>query len=141
MAKKVKVVLKLNIDAGKANPAPPVGTALGPHGVNLMEFCNAYNAQTKDKMGSVVPVEITVYEDRSFTFVLKTPPVSNLIKKALGIPKGSAQPNRQYVGTLTRQQVTEIATLKKDDLNANDIAGAEKIIMGTAHGMGVEIEK
>ncbi len=140
MAKKVKVSLKLNIQAGKANPAPPVGTALGPQGINLMEFCNAYNAQTKDKSG-VVPVVVTVYEDRSFTFVLKTPPVSELIKSTLGIPKGSGEPHKVKVGKLTQTQLQAIAETKMGDLNANDVKAAMNIVAGTARQMGVDVEK
>lgn len=139
MSKPVKAVVKLNIQAGKANPAPPVGTALGPHGVNLMEFCNAYNAATKDKSG-VVPAVLTIYEDRSYDFILKTPPASELIKKALGIDKGSGEPNKSKVGKLSRQQLREIAEAKMPDLNAFDIAAAEKTIQGTARQMGVGVE-
>lgn len=141
MAKPVAAVVKINLEAGKANPAPPVGTALGPHGVNIMDFCNSYNAQTKDKAGTVVPVEITIYQDRSFSFILKTPPVAALIKQALGIPKGSDRPNRDIVGTLTKQQLREIAEIKMPDLNTTDIEAAERIIMGTARQMGVKLEK
>ncbi|MBK4732969.1 50S ribosomal protein L11 [Oxynema sp. CENA135] len=139
MAKKVVAVIKLAIDAGKANPAPPIGPALGQHGVNIMMFCKEYNARTADQAGLVVPVEISVYEDRSFTFVLKTPPASVLIRKAAGIPKGAAEPNRQTVGTITRDQLREIAQTKMPDLNANDIEAAMKIVEGTARNMGVAV--
>jgi len=139
MAKKVVAVIKLQIPAGEANPAPPVGPALGQHGVNIMEFCKAYNEATKDQKGMIVPVEITVYEDRSFTFVTKTPPASVLIKKALGIEKGSGEPNKNKVGKITRQQIREIAELKMRDLNANDIEAAMRIIEGTARSMGVDV--
>lgn len=139
MAKKVIAVIKLQIPAGEANPAPPVGPALGQHGVNIMEFCKAYNVATQNQKGTIVPVEITVYEDRSFTFVTKTPPASVLIKKAAGLEKGSGEPNRQKVGKITRDKLREIAELKMPDLNANDIEGAMRIIEGTARSMGVEV--
>ncbi len=139
MAKKVVALIKLAIPAGKANPAPPIGPALGQHGVNIMMFCKEYNAKTADQVGLVVPVEISVYEDRSFTFILKTPPASVLIRKALGIDKGSGEPNRRKVGTLTREQLREIAETKMPDLNANDIEAAMKIVEGTARNMGVAI--
>ncbi|WP_424102017.1 50S ribosomal protein L11 [Moorena producens] len=139
MAKKVVALIKLALPAGKANPAPPVGPALGQHGVNIMAFCKEYNAKTADQAGMVIPVEISVFEDRSFTFILKTPPASVLIKKAAGIEKGSAQPNRSRVGTLTRSQLQEIAQTKMPDLNANDIEAAMKIVEGTARNMGVAI--
>jgi large subunit ribosomal protein L11 len=139
MAKKVVAVIKLALNAGKANPAPPVGPALGQHGVNIMAFCKEYNAKTADQAGMVVPVEISVFEDRSFTFVLKTPPASVLIQKAAGIPKGSSQPNKQKVGTITRAQLREIAQTKMPDINANDIEAAMKIVEGTARNMGVAI--
>jgi large subunit ribosomal protein L11 len=139
MAKKVVAVIKLAINAGKANPAPPIGPALGQHGVNIMMFCKEYNAKTADKAGLVIPVEISVYEDRSFTFVLKTPPASVLIKKAAGIEKGSGEPNRSRVGSITRAQLQEIAETKMPDLNANDIEAAMKIVEGTARNMGVAI--
>ncbi len=139
MAKKVVALIKLAITAGKANPAPPIGPALGQHGVNIMAFCKEYNAKTADKAGLVIPVEISVYEDRSFTFVLKTPPASVLIKKALGIEKGSGEPNTKKVGTLTQAQLREIAEMKMPDLNANDIDAAMKIVAGTARNMGVEV--
>lgn len=137
MAKKVVAVVKLAITAGKANPAPPIGPALGQHGVNIMAFCKEYNARTADQVGLVVPVEISVYEDRSFTFVLKTPPASVLIRKAAGIERGSGQPNRTKVGTITRAQLREIAEKKMPDLNANDVEAAMKIVEGTAKNMGV----
>lgn len=139
MAKKVVAAIKLAIEAGKANPAPPIGPALGQHGVNIMMFCKEYNARTADQVGLVVPVEITVYEDRSFTFVLKTPPASVLIRKAAGIPKGSGEPNRNKVGTITRVQLEDIAKTKMPDLNANDIEAAMRIVEGTARNMGVAI--
>lgn len=139
MAKKVLAVVKLQIPAGEANPAPPVGPALGQHGVNIMEFCKAYNEATKDQRGMIVPVEITIYEDRSFTFITKTPPAAVLIKKAAGIEKGSGEPNREKVGKITRDKVREIAEIKMKDLNANDIEAAMRIIEGTARSMGVEV--
>lgn len=139
MAKKVVGKIKLQLPAGKANPAPPVGPALGQHGVNIMEFCKQYNAQTSDKAGQIIPVEITVFEDRSFTFILKTPPVSFLIIQAAGIQKGSSKPNTDKVGKLTRAQARDIATLKLNDLNAYDVDAAEKIVCGTARSMGVTI--
>ncbi|MGP1383584.1 MAG: 50S ribosomal protein L11 [Thainema sp.] len=139
MAKKVVALIKLAIDAGKANPAPPIGPALGQHGVNIMQFCKEYNAKTADKTGLVIPVEISVFEDRSFTFVLKTPPASVLIKKAIGIDRGSGEPNRQKVGSITRAQLREIAETKMPDLNANDVDAAIKIIEGTARNMGVTV--
>lgn len=139
MSKKVKAIIKLQIEAGKANPAPPVGTALGQHGINIMAFCKEYNNRTSGMVGSVIPVEITVFADRSFTFVTKTSPAYDLLKKAAGIEKGSAEPNKIKVGTVTRQQVRDIATLKMKDLNAIDLEGAERIIEGTARSMGVEI--
>jgi large subunit ribosomal protein L11 len=137
VSKKVKAIIKLQIEAGKANPAPPVGPALGQHGVNIMAFCKEYNARTSGMAGSVVPVEITVYADRSFTFITKTPPAYDLLKKAAGVDKGSAEPNKTKVGNVTRQQVRDIATLKMRDLNAVDIEGAMKIIEGTARSMGI----
>lgn len=139
MAKKVVAMIKLALPAGKANPAPPVGPALGQHGVNIMAFCKEYNARTADQVGMVIPVEISVFEDRSFTFVLKTPPASVLIKKAAGIDKGSSQPNKQRVGSITRAQLQEIAQTKMPDINANDIEAAMKIVEGTARNMGVAI--
>jgi len=135
--KKVTGLIKLQIKAGAATPAPPIGPALGQHGVNIMEFCKAYNAATESQRGDVVPVEITVYEDRSFTFITKTPPAAELIKKAAGIAKGSPTPHTVKVATLTAQQVRDIATMKLVDLNANDLAAAEKIIAGTARSMGI----
>ncbi|NJN72884.1 MAG: 50S ribosomal protein L11 [Limnothrix sp. RL_2_0] len=139
MAKKVVTLIKLALPAGKANPAPPVGPALGQHGVNIMAFCKEYNAKTSDKAGMIIPVEISVYEDRSFTFILKTPPASVLIRKAAGIEKGSGQPNKENVGSITRAQLKEIATTKMPDLNANDIEAAMNIVGGTARNMGVSI--
>ena len=137
--KKLSAVIKLQITAGQANPAPPVGPALGQHGVNIMEFCKAYNAATESQRGSIVPVEITVYEDRSFTFVTKTPPAAQLIKKAAGVAKGSGVPHTNKVGKITMDQVREIAETKKEDLNANDVEAAAKIIAGTARSMGIEV--
>lgn len=141
MAKKATGFIKLQLPAGKANPAPPVGPALGQHGVNIMEFCKAYNAQTADKAGTIIPVEITVYEDRSFTFILKTPPAAVLITKALGIEKGSGTPNKAKVGTLTKAMVTDIAKMKMPDLNATSQEAAEQMIRGTARSMGVLVEE
>jgi large subunit ribosomal protein L11 len=139
MAKKVVALIKLAINAGKANPAPPIGPALGQHGVNIMAFCKEYNARTQDKVGLVVPVEISVFEDRSFTFILKTPPASVLIKKAAGIERGSGEPRTKKVGSITRAQLQEIAEAKMPDLNANDIGAAMNIVEGTARNMGVTI--
>ena len=141
MAKAIKTIIKLQCSAGKANPAPPVGPALGQHGVNIMEFCQSFNEQTKDKGDTIIPVEITVYEDRTFTFILKTPPAAVLIKKALNLPKASENSKKNKVGKLSQQQLTEIAEVKIQDLNANDIDAAKKIIAGTARSMGVEIER
>jgi large subunit ribosomal protein L11 len=138
--KKVSAVIKLQIKAGQATPAPPIGPALGQHGVNIMEFCKAYNAQTESQRGNVIPVEITVYEDRSFTFVTKTPPAAELIKKAAGVPKGSGEPHKTKVGRLTAAQVREIAQTKLEDLNASDVDQAAKIIAGTARSMGITVE-
>ena len=138
--KKVAALIKLQINAGAATPAPPIGPALGQHGVNIMEFCKAYNAQTEGQRGSVIPVEITVYEDRSFTFITKTPPAAELIKKAAGVPKGSGEPHKTKVGKLTQAQVREIAQGKLEDLNANDVDAAAKIIAGTARSMGITVE-
>ena len=138
--KKVSGYIKLQIQAGAANPAPPVGPALGQHGVNIMEFCKAYNDATQDQRGNIVPVEITVYEDRSFDFVLKTPPASELIKKAAGVKKGSGVPHTDKVGKLTDAQVAEIAETKMKDLNANDLDAAKKIVAGTARSMGITVE-
>lgn len=140
MAKKVVAIVKLAITAGKANPAPPIGPALGQHGVNIMAFCKEYNAKTADQVGMVVPVEISVYEDRSFTFILKTPPASVLIRKMAGIERGSGEPNRKKVGSITRAQLREIAQNKMPDLNANDIDAAMNIVEGTARNMGVAIK-
>jgi large subunit ribosomal protein L11 len=138
--KKVVGKIKLQIQAGKANPAPPIGPALGQHGVNIMQFCKDYNAKTQDKAGTVVPVEITVYEDRSFDFVLKTPPAAELLKKAAGVEKGSATPNKNKVGSITKEKVTEIAKIKMPDLNATTIEAAELMIAGTARNMGIVIK-
>ena len=137
--KKVTGLIKLQIQAGAANPAPPVGPALGQHGVNIMEFCKAYNAATESQRGNVVPVEITVYEDRSFSFITKTPPAAKLILKAAGLDKGSGVPHKEKVGSLTREQVRSIAEQKMADLNANDLDAAEKIIAGSARSMGVTV--
>ncbi|WP_036485755.1 50S ribosomal protein L11 [Myxosarcina sp. GI1] len=139
MPKKVVALIKLALPAGKANPAPPVGPALGQHGVNIMAFCKEYNAKTAEKAGLVIPVEISVFEDRSFTFILKTPPASVLIKKAAGIEKGASEPNKQKMATITKDQLKEIAETKLPDLNANDIEAAMKIVAGTAKNMGVAI--
>lgn len=140
MAKKDIVgYVKLQIPAGKANPAPPVGPALGQHGVNIMEFCKAYNAQTQDKAGTIIPVVISIYNDRTFTFVLKTPPASELLKKAAGVAKGSGKPNKEKVGKVTKAQILEIAQTKFEDLNAVDIKGAVSIVEGTARSMGLEV--
>jgi len=138
--KRLSALIKLQINAGQATPAPPIGPALGQHGVNIMEFCKAYNAQTESQRGNVIPVEITVYEDRSFTFVTKTPPAAELIKKAAGVPKGSGEPHKTKVGKLTAAQVREIAQTKLEDLNANDLDQASKIIAGTARSMGITVE-
>ena len=140
MAKKVLTLIKLQVPGGAANPAPPVGPALGQHGVNIMEFCKAFNAQTQDQNGRIIPVEITVYEDRSFTFITTTPPAAVLIKEAAGIEKGSGEPNREKVAKLTMDQVRQIAETKLQDLNARDIDQAAKIIAGTARSMGVEVQ-
>ena len=141
MAKKVVTIIKLQIPAGAANPAPPVGPALGQHGVNIMEFCKAFNAQTQAQSGTIIPVEITVFEDRSFTFITKTPPAAVLLREAAGIEKGSGEPNREKVATVSRAKVREIAEIKMEDLNANDIEAAMRIIEGTARSMGVEVEQ
>ncbi|MCC9203828.1 MULTISPECIES: 50S ribosomal protein L11 [Arthrobacter] len=138
--KKVTGLIKLQINAGAANPAPPIGPALGQHGVNIMEFCKQYNAATESQRGNVIPVEITVYEDRSFTFITKTPPAAQLIKKAAGVAKGSATPHTTKVANLTQAQVEEIATMKMEDLNANDVQAAAKIIAGTARSMGITVQ-
>ena len=140
MAKKVMALIKLQIPAGQATPAPPVGPALGQHGVNIMEFCKAYNERTQAQASNVVPVEITVFEDRSFTFITKTPPAAQLLKKAANVDSGSGEPNRTKVGTVSREQVREIAELKMEDLNATDLDGAMKIIEGTARSMGLVVE-
>ncbi|HYP43937.1 MAG TPA: 50S ribosomal protein L11 [Propionibacteriaceae bacterium] len=137
--KKVAALVKVALNAGSATPAPPVGTALGPHGVNIMEFCKQYNAATEPMRGNVIPVEITIYEDRSFTFVTKTPPAAELIKKAAGLTKGSATPHTSKVGKISKDQVREIATTKLPDLNANDVDSAMKIVEGTARSMGVTV--
>lgn len=137
--KKLVTVVKIQIPAGKATPAPPVGTALGPHGVAIMDFCKAYNAATESQVGTIVPVEISVFEDRTFTFVLKTPPTPVLLRQAAGLDKGSTQPGRQSAGTVTMAQVTEIAQVKLPDLNANDIEAAKLQIAGTARSMGLKV--
>jgi large subunit ribosomal protein L11 len=139
VAKKIRIVLTLQLPAGKATPAPPVGTALGPHGINIVEFTKSYNEKTADKAGQVIPAQITIYEDRSFTFVLKTPPAADLLRKAAGIEKGAATPRRETVGRVTRDQVREIAAVKMADLSANDIDAAAKMIEGTARSMGIEV--
>jgi large subunit ribosomal protein L11 len=141
MAKKVAAIVKLHIPAGKASPAPPVGTALGQHGINIMTFCKEYNARTASQVGQIVPVEITVYADRSFSFVTKTPPASDLLKKAARIEKGSVDAGQEKAGKVTRKQIREIAQLKMSDLNAIDLAGAERIIEGTARSMGLVVEE
>ena len=138
--KKVEALVKVALNAGAATPAPPVGTALGPHGVNIMEFCKAYNAQTESMRGNVIPVEITIYEDRTFTFITKTPPAAELIKKAAGLKSGASNPSKETVGKITRDQVREIANTKLPDLNANDVDAAMKIVEGTARSMGVTVE-
>ena len=140
MAKKVVAMIKLALPAGKANPAPPVGPALGQHGVNIMAFCKEYNAKTADQPGMIIPVEISVYEDRSFTFVLKTPPASVLIRKAAGVDRGSSEPNKKKVGAISRDQLREIAQTKLPDLNANDIDAAMNIVEGTARNMGITVK-
>ena len=140
MAKRIKVVVKLQIEAGKANPAPPIGPALAPHGINLMGFCKEYNARTSSKTGEVIPAEITIFTDGSFSFILKTPPAAVLLRKAAGVEKGSAEPNREKVGKVNRDQVREIAEIKMKDLNAIDIEGAMRQIEGTARNMGILIE-
>ncbi|MEE9965749.1 MAG: 50S ribosomal protein L11 [Propionicimonas sp.] len=138
--KKVAAIVKVALNAGAATPAPPVGTALGPHGVNIMEFCKRYNAETEPMRGNVIPVEITIYEDRTFSFVTKTPPAAELIKKAAGLTSGSAVPHKDIVGSITADQVREIAQTKMPDLNANDIEAAMKIVAGTARSMGVQVK-
>jgi large subunit ribosomal protein L11 len=141
MAKKVKAIVKLNVPAGKANPAPPIGPALAGHGINIMQFCKEYNARTQSKIGDIIPAEITVYQDGSFTFILKSPPTSELLKKAAGVEKGSDIPNRNKVGTVSQDQLREIAEIKIKDMNAIDIEGAMRQIEGTARNMGITIEK
>ena len=140
MAKKIIGFIKLQIPAGQANPAPPVGPALGQHGVNIMEFCKAFNAKTQDQMGDLIPVEITVYADRSFTFITKTPPASSLILKKLNIKKGSGEPNKEKVGTIKKSQIKEIAEIKMRDLNASSLESAMSMIAGTARSMGINVE-
>ncbi len=139
MAKKVRIVLTLQIAAGQANPAPPVGTALGPHGINIMDFCKTYNERTRDQAGQIIPAQITIFEDRSFTFVLKTPPASDLLRKAAGVEKGAAKQLVEVAGTITSEQVRTIAKTKLPDLNTNDIEQAVKIIEGTARSMGIKV--
>ena len=140
MAKKVIGFIKLQIPAGKANPAPPVGPALGQHGVNIMEFCKAFNAKTQEQMGKLIPVEITVFADRSFTFITKTPPAASLLLEAVSIPKGSSEPNREKIGTVSKAQLKEIAEIKMPDLNASDVESAMRMIAGTARSMGIVIK-
>ena len=140
MAKRIRVVVRLQIPAGKANPAPPIGTALGPQGVNIMAFVKEYNERTASQVGMIIPAEITIYEDRSFTFITKTPPVTDLLKKAAGVEKGSATPNKAKVGTITRAKLREIAEIKMKDLNAIDVEGAERMVEGSARSMGISIE-
>jgi large subunit ribosomal protein L11 len=139
VAKKIRTVLTLQLPAGAATPAPPVGTALGPHGINIVEFTKSYNEKTQDKRGQIIPAQITIYEDRSFTFVLKTPPAADLLRKAAGVEKGAGTTGRETAGKVTRNQIREIAETKMVDLNANDIEGASKIIEGTARSMGIEV--
>jgi large subunit ribosomal protein L11 len=139
VAKKIRTVLKLDLPAGKATPAPPVGTALGPHGINIVEFTKAYNERTSDKSGQIIPAQITIFEDRSFTFVLKTPPAPDLLRKAAGIEKGGGTPKRETVGRVSKEQIREIAAIKMADLNANDVEAAAKQIEGTARSMGIEV--
>ena len=139
MAKKIRSVLTLQLPAGAATPAPPVGTALGPHGINIVEFCKSYNEKTQDKRGSIIPAQITIYEDRSFSFILKTPPAADLLRKAAGVDKGAQTTGRETVGKVTRNQIREIAEAKMTDLNAVDIDGAAKIVEGTARSMGIEV--
>lgn len=140
MAQKVKAVVKLQIEAGKAGPQPPVATALGPHGVNIMQFCKEYNARTANQVGMIIPVEITIFQDQSFSFITKTPPAATLLKQAAGIESGSGEPNRDKVGTVNRQQVRDIAEMKMKDLNAKDIEGAMRMVEGTARSMGIIVE-
>jgi large subunit ribosomal protein L11 len=139
VAKKIRIVLTLQLPAGKATPAPPVGTALGPHGINIVEFTKSYNEKTADKAGQIIPAQITIFEDRSFTFVLKTPPAADLLRKAAGVDRGSATTGRDKAGTITRDQLREIATIKLADLNANDIDAAMRQVEGTARSMGIEV--
>lgn len=141
MGKRVKSVIKLQLPAGKANPAPPVGPALGQHGVNIMAFCKEYNAKTQNQMGQIIPVEITVYQDGSFSFITKTPPAADMLRKAAGVDKGSGEPNRDKVGTVTREQIREIAETKMPDLNAYDMESAMRMIEGTARSMGIIVEE
>ncbi|MGE4518352.1 MAG: 50S ribosomal protein L11 [Desulfobacteraceae bacterium] len=141
MAKKVMAQIKLQVQAGKANPSPPIGPALGQHGVNIMDFCKAFNARTQDDVGMIIPVVITVYQDRTFTFITKTPPAAVLLRKALKLEKGSAEPNKTKVGKIKRSQLEEIAQVKMKDLNAHDLEAAVKIISGTARSMGIEVVK
>jgi len=140
MAKKIKTVIKLQIQAGKANPAPPVGPALGQHGLNIQDFCSRFNEATKDKMGDIIPAEITVFEDRTFDFVLKTPPASDMLRKAAGVEKGAGNPLKDKVGKVTKAQIKEMAEKKMPDLNANDVDAAMKILEGTARSMGIKVE-
>jgi len=140
MAKKIRAVIKLQIPAGQANPAPPVGPALGQHGINIMAFCKEYNERTSSQVGSIIPAEITIYDDRSFTFITKTPPTTDLLKKAVGVEKGASSSGHEKVGKLSRDELRQIAQLKAKDLNAIDIEGAERIIEGTARSMGIEVE-
>jgi len=139
VAKKIRIIVTLQLNAGKATPAPPVGTALGPHGINIIEFTKSYNEKTADKVGQVIPAQITIFEDRSFTFILKTPPAPDLLRKAAGVTAGSATPGRETAGKVTRDQVREIANQKLQDLNANDLDAAMRIIEGTARSMGIEV--
>ena len=139
MAKKIRIVLTLELPAGTATPAPPVGTALGPHGINIVEFTKSYNEKTADKSGQIIPAQITIFEDRSFTFILKTPPAADLLRKAAGVEKGSQTPKRENVGRVTRDQLRDIAAIKMSDLNANDVEAAVRQIEGTARSMGIEV--
>ena len=139
MAKKIRIVLTLQLPAGKATPAPPVGTALGPHGINIVEFTKSYNEKTADKSGQIIPAQITIFEDRSFTFILKTPPAADLLRKAAGVEKGSGEARRETVGRVSKDQVREIAQIKMADLNANDLEAAARVIEGTARSMGIEV--
>ena len=139
MAKKIRTVLTIQLPAGKATPAPPVGTALGPHGINIVEFCKAYNEKTSGQAGQIIPAQITIFEDRSFTFITKTPPAADLLRKAAGVEQGSSEPSRESVGTVTREQVREIARIKMADLTANDLDAATRIVEGTARSMGIEV--